>query len=54
MRVEIDASHFVKIVGTPVHRCVSDVNLTVTGSVTCPLPKFHVDPEEQPFHVTGD
>jgi hypothetical protein len=33
---------------------VSDVNLTITGSVSCPLSKFHVGPEKQPFHVTGD
>jgi hypothetical protein len=55
MRVETDASHFVETVETPVQReSVSDVNLTVMGSVSCMLPKFHVGPEKQPFHVTGD
>jgi hypothetical protein len=34
--------------------CVFDVNFIVTGSVSCPLPKFPVGPEKQPFHVTGD
>jgi hypothetical protein len=33
---------------------VSEVNFTVTSSVSCPLPKFHVGPKKQPFHVTGD
>jgi hypothetical protein len=41
-----DASHFVETVETLVQReSISDVNLTVTGSVSCPLPKFHVGPE---------
>jgi hypothetical protein len=54
-RVETDASHFVETVEVPVQReSVYDVNLAVTGSVSCPLPKFHVGPEKQPFHVTGD
>jgi hypothetical protein len=33
---------------------ISEVNFTVTGSVSCPLLKFLVGPEKQPFHVTGD
>jgi hypothetical protein len=45
--VETDASHFVETVEMSVQReSVSDVNLTVTGSVSCPLPKFHVGPEK--------
>jgi hypothetical protein len=53
--VETDASHFVETVETPVQReSVSDVNLKVMGSVSCPLPMFHVGLEKQPFHVTGD
>jgi hypothetical protein len=34
--------------------CVFDVNLTVTGSDSCLLPKFHVGLEKQPFHETSD
>jgi hypothetical protein len=33
---------------------ISDVNFIVTGSVSCPLPKFPVGPEKQPFHMTSD
>jgi hypothetical protein len=32
----------------------SEVNFTVTGSVSYPSQKFHVGPEERPFHKTGD
>jgi hypothetical protein len=54
-RVEIDASHFVETVETPVQiESVSDVNSTVTDSLSCPLPKFLVGHEKQPFHMTGD